>query len=57
MVIYAYLCKETVRKLMANAGLWIPRKLRTSNLYQPRNREYTPSNVWGINNFKIYWRM
>jgi hypothetical protein len=30
--------KETVRKLMAEIGLWIPRRLRSSKIYQPRNR-------------------
>lgn len=33
-----YLAKETIRKLMADAGLWIPRKLRSASIYQPRNR-------------------
>jgi transposase len=32
------LSKETVRKLMAEVGLWIPRRQRTSKIYQPRNR-------------------
>lgn len=31
-----YLAKETVRKLMTQAGLWIPRKLRPPRVYQPR---------------------
>jgi len=30
--------KETIRQLMAEAGLWIPRKLRAATIYQPRNR-------------------
>lgn len=30
--------KETVRLLMSNAGLWIPRRLRDTTVYQPRNR-------------------
>lgn len=34
------LAKETVRKLMAKAGLWIPRKLRSPTIYQPRNRRH-----------------
>lgn len=34
------LAKETVRKLMAEAGLWIPRKLRSPTIYQPRNRRH-----------------
>lgn len=32
------LSKETVRKLMAEVGLWIPRRQRTPKIYQPRNR-------------------
>lgn len=32
------LSKETIRKLMAEVGLWIPRRQRTSKIYQPRNR-------------------
>jgi len=32
------LAKETVRKLMTEAGLWIPRKQRPPPIYQPRNR-------------------
>lgn len=33
-----YLTKETVRKLMTQAGLWIPRKLRPPRVHQPRPR-------------------
>ncbi|CAG4929027.1 ISNCY family transposase [Paraburkholderia saeva] len=32
------LAKETVRRWMRDAGLWIPRKLRPPKLHQPRNR-------------------
>ena len=32
------LAKETVRRWMREAGLWIPRKLRPPKLHQPRNR-------------------
>lgn len=32
------LAKETVRTLMTDAGLWIPRKQRPPSIYQPRNR-------------------
>ena len=32
------LSKETVRKLMMDAGLWISRQLRSPKIYQPRNR-------------------
>jgi hypothetical protein len=34
------LAKETVRKLMLEAGLWIPRKLRPPKIYQPRSRRH-----------------
>lgn len=30
--------KETVRQLMTDVGLWIPRRERTGKIYQPRNR-------------------
>jgi len=32
------LAKETVRRWMREAGLWIPRKQRPPKLHQPRNR-------------------
>ena len=32
------LSKETVRKLMTDAGLWIPRRQRPPKIYQPRAR-------------------
>jgi len=32
------LSKETIRRLMAAAGLWVPRKQRPPKVYQPRNR-------------------
>jgi hypothetical protein len=32
------LSKETVRHLMTDAGLWIPRKQRPPKIHQPRNR-------------------
>jgi len=30
--------KETIRRLMTAAGLWVPRKQRPPKVYQPRNR-------------------
>ncbi len=30
--------KETVRRLMINAGLWVPRKMRPPKIHQPRYR-------------------
>ncbi|SOZ93909.1 hypothetical protein CBM2621_B140016 [Cupriavidus taiwanensis] len=32
------LAKETIRRLMTVAGLWVPRKQRPPKVYQPRNR-------------------
>jgi transposase len=32
------LAKETVRRIMIDAGLWVPRKQRPPKVYQPRNR-------------------
>ncbi|WP_158903452.1 ISNCY family transposase [Burkholderia sp. L27(2015)] len=32
------LAKETVRRLMTNAGLWVPRRQRPPKVYQPRAR-------------------
>jgi transposase len=32
------LAKETVRRLMTDAGLWVPRRQRPPKLYQPRAR-------------------
>jgi hypothetical protein len=32
------LAKETVRRLMIGAGLWVPRRMRPPKVYQPRNR-------------------
>lgn len=32
------LAKETVRRLMVDAGLWVPRKQRPPKVHQPRNR-------------------
>jgi transposase len=32
------LSKETVRHLMTDAGLWVPRKQRPPKIHQPRNR-------------------
>ncbi|AOZ03198.1 integrase [Cupriavidus sp. USMAHM13] len=33
-----FLAKETVRRLMVGAGLWVPRKQRPPKVHQPRNR-------------------
>lgn len=36
------LAKETVRKLMTEAELWIPRRQRPPNIHQPRARRAVP---------------
>lgn len=50
-----YLAKETVRKLMADAGLWIPRKLRSSSVYQPRNRRHCFGELIQIDGSEHHW--
>ena len=34
------LSKETIRKLMSDVGLWVPRSQRPARIYQPRNRRH-----------------
>lgn len=50
-----YLSKETVRKLMADAGLWIPRKLRAASVYQPRNRRHCLGELIQIDGSDHHW--
>ena len=50
-----YLSKETVRKLMAEAGLWIPRKLRSARVYQPRNRRHCLGELIQIDGSEHAW--
>ncbi len=38
------LAKETVRRLMTDAGLWIPRRQRPPKVYQPRVRRTCPGD-------------
>ena len=49
------LSKETVHKLMMNAGLWIPRRLRTSKIYQPRNRRHCLGELVQIDGSDHAW--
>lgn len=53
------LSKETVRKLMAEAGLWIPRRLRSPTIYQPRNRRHRVGELIQMNRPKYprHWRV
>jgi transposase len=47
--------KETVRKLMSEAGLWIPRKLRSPSIYQPRNRRHCVGELIQIDGSDHRW--
>ncbi|KRB83469.1 transposase [Noviherbaspirillum sp. Root189] len=49
------LSKETVRKLMSEAGLWIPRKLRSPSVYQPRNRRHCVGELIQIDGSDHRW--
>jgi transposase len=49
------LSKETVRKLMSEAGLWIPRKLRSPTIYQPRNRRHCVGEMIQIDGSDHRW--
>jgi len=46
---------ETVRKLMIEAGLWIPRQLRSSKIYQPRNRRHCVGELIQIDGSDHHW--
>lgn len=50
-----YLAKETVRKLMTQAGLWIPRKLRPLRVHQPRPRRACTGELIQIDGFEHRW--
>lgn len=50
-----YLAKETVRKLMIQAGLWIPRKLRPSRVHQPRPRRACIGELIQIDGCEHRW--
>ena len=49
------LAKETVRKLMMDCGLWIPRKLRSPTTYQPRNRRHCVGELIQIDGSDHRW--
>lgn len=49
------LAKETVRKLMMDCGLWIPRKLRSPTIYQPRNRRHCVGELVQIDGSDHRW--
>ncbi|WP_323062224.1 ISNCY family transposase [Klebsiella variicola] len=50
-----YLAKETVRKLMTQAGLWIPRKLRPHRVHQPRPRRACTGELIQIDGCDHHW--
>ena len=47
--------RETVRKLMSETGLWIPRKLRSPSIYQPRNRRHCVGELIQIDGSDHRW--
>jgi len=49
------LAKETIRKFMSDVGLWIPRKLRNSTIYQPRNRRHCIGELIQIDGSDHRW--
>ncbi|EAQ8850447.1 ISNCY family transposase [Salmonella enterica] len=50
-----YLAKETVRKLMTQDGLWIPRKLRPPRVHQPRPRRACTGELIQIDGCEHRW--
>jgi len=49
------LAKETVRKLMADAGLWVPRRQRPPKVYQPRVRRACLGELIQIDGSEHRW--
>ena len=49
------LSKETVRHLMTDAGLWVPRKQRPPKVYQPRARRACFGELVQIDGCDHYW--
>lgn len=47
--------KETVRRLMSEAGLWVPRRQRTAKIYQPRNRRHCIGELIQIDGSDHHW--
>jgi transposase len=46
---------ETVRQLMMDVGLWIPRKLRPTKIYQPRHRRHCVGELVQIDGSEHAW--
>jgi len=49
------LAKETVRRLMIEAGLWVPRKQRPPKIHQPRNRRACVGELIQIDGCEHAW--
>jgi len=49
------LAKETVRRLMTEAGLWTPRLQRSAKIYQPRNRRHCVGELIQIDGSDHRW--
>lgn len=49
------LAKETVRRLMTEAGFWTPRVQRSANIYQPRNRRHCVGELIQIDGSDHRW--
>jgi transposase len=47
--------KETVRRLMTEAGLWTPRRQRAAKIYQPRNRRHCLGELIQIDGSDHRW--
>lgn len=50
-----YLSKETIRKLMIQSGLWIPRAQRLKRAYQPRYRRDCYGELIQIDGSEHHW--
>ena len=49
------LSKETLRNLMIEAGLWIPKAVRSARLYQPRERRPCVGELVQIDGSRHHW--
>jgi transposase len=47
--------KETVRRLMSEAGFWMPRSQRSTKIYQPRNRRHCVGELIQIDGSDHRW--
>jgi hypothetical protein len=49
------LCKDTVRRIQMDAGLWIPRKLRPPKIQQPRTQRACVGELIQIDGCEHHW--